>query len=166
MVYTAFPMAKKQDSKKQEGPKRIDNRRARYDYAILEELEGGLVLQGSEVKSLFLGMANLTDAYCQVLGGEMWLKNFDIEPYEKATVFQHERRRERKVLLHRKEIEVLDRKSQEKGFTLIPLAVYFKNGRAKVAIGLGRGKAEYEKRDKIAQKETRREAEEIRKMRR
>lgn len=155
-------MAKKSDAKKQEGPKRIDNRRARYDYAIEDSVEAGAVLLGSEVKSLFLGKANLTDAYCRVVNNEMWLMNMDIEPYDKASVFQHERRRDRKLLLHRKQIDELLRKSQEKGFALIPLAVYFKNGRAKVEVALGRGKAAYDKRDSIAKHETRREQERIR----
>ena len=155
-------MAKKVEPKKQDGPKRVDNRRARYDYAIEEALEAGVSLLGSEVKSLFQGKANLTDSYCLVKGGEMWLMNLDIEPYDKASVFQHERRRDRKLLLHRKEIEVLARKVQEKGFALIPLAMYFKNGKVKVEIGLGRGKASYDKRDAIAKNETRREQERLR----
>ncbi|MEZ0327523.1 MAG: SsrA-binding protein SmpB [Fimbriimonas sp.] len=155
-------MAKKPDPTKPAGPKRVDNRRARYDYNILDSVEAGLVLVGSEVKSLFHGKANLTDAYCLVREGEMWLISFDIEPYEKASVFQHERRRDRKLLLHKAQIETFARKSQEKGLALIPLAVYFKNGRAKVEIGLGRGKAEYDKRDQIAAKESRREMDRIR----
>jgi SsrA-binding protein len=155
-------MAKKPDPTKPAGPKRVDNRRARYDYNILDSLEAGLVLVGSEVKSLFHGKANLTDAYCVARDGEMWLINLDIEPYEKASVFQHERRRDRKLLMHRAQIETYARKAQEKGLALIPLAVYFKNGRAKVEVGLGRGKAEYDKRDQIASKEARREMDRIR----
>jgi SsrA-binding protein len=155
-------VAKKSDAKKQEGPKRIENRRARYDYAFDETFEAGLVLLGSEVKSLFQGKGNLTDAYAQIKNGEMWLLNVDIEPYDKASVFQHERRRERKLLMHRKEIDLLARKAQEKGYSIVPLAIYFKNGRVKVEIGLGRGKAHYDKRDSIAQKETRREQERAR----
>jgi SsrA-binding protein len=92
----------------------------------------------------------------------MWLINLDIEPYEKASVFQHERRRDRKLLMHRAQIETYARKAQEKGLALIPLAVYFKNGRAKVEVGLGRGKAEYDKREQIASKEARREMDRIR----
>lgn len=152
-------MAKKPEPAKAQSPKRIENRRARYDYNILENLEAGMALVGSEVKSLFHGRANMTDAYCVVKGNELWLMNLDIEPYDKASVFQHERRRDRKLLVHRKEIDVLQRKSQEKGLTLIPLAIYFKNGKAKVDVGLGRGKAEYDKRDQIAKKESKREVE-------
>ncbi len=155
-------MAKSKGSKKSEAPQSIQNRRARYDYAVQDSVEAGIVLVGSEVKSLYLGRGNLTDAYCRVLGGEMWLMNMDIEPYEKANVFQHERRRDRKLLMHAKEIEVFARKSQEKGLTLIPLSVYFKNGRVKVQVALGRGKAEYDKRDTIAKKEEKREADRIR----
>ncbi len=156
-------MARKQaDNKKGSAPASIQNRRARYDYQILESHEAGIALVGSEVKSLYLGRAHLTDAYCRVMNGEMWLLNMDIEPYEKATVFSHERRRDRKLLLHRKEIEVLDRKTMEKGLSLIPLGVYFKNGRVKVELGLGRGKAAYDKRDKIAKDDARREAERAR----
>lgn len=155
-------MAKKGNGKTNDAPRSIQNRRARYDYQILETLEAGLVLLGSEVKSIFLGNAHLTDAYCRVLNGEMWLMNMDIEPYEKSSVFAHERRRDRKLLLHRREIEVLDRKSREKGLTLVPTAAYFKNGKVKIEIGLGRGKANYDKRDKIAKDDARREVDRLR----
>lgn len=155
-------MARKQSAPVSAGPKRIDNRRARHDYAIEESMEAGLVLVGSEVKSLFHGKANLTDAYCRVINGEMWLMSLDIEPYEKASVFQHERRRDRKLLLHKKQIEIFARKAQEKGFAILPLAIYFKDGRAKAEIGLGRGKAEYDKRKTLAEKDTRREIERAR----
>jgi len=155
-------MAKKGEKKGSETPRSIQNRRARFDYAILESNEAGIALSGSEVKSLFLGLAHLNDAYCQVKGGELFLINADIEPYEKASVFQHERRRDRKLLMHRKEINTLDRKSMEKGLALIPLSMYFKNGRVKVEVGLGRGKAQYDKRDKIAKDDERREVERVR----
>ena len=155
-------MAKQGGKKAAEAPRSIQNRRARFDYNILESHEAGLVLLGSEVKSLYLGKGHLTDAYCLVVKGELFLLSADIEPYDKASVFQHERRRDRKLLMHRKEIETLDRKSMEKGLALIPLALYFKNGRVKVEIGLGRGKAHYDKRDKIAKEDTRREVERAR----
>jgi SsrA-binding protein len=155
-------MARKQAATQASGPKRIENRRARYDYAIDDSIEAGLVLLGSEVKSLFQGRASLTDAYCKVTNGELWLVNMDIEPYEKASVFQHERRRDRKLLLHRKQIDEFERKSKEKGFSILPLAAYFKNGRVKAEIGLGRGKAEYDKRKTLADKDTRREVERAR----
>src|ERR1019366_1375847 len=156
------PVAKQTDKKGGTEPHTIQNRRARYDYNILENHEAGIALDGSEVKSLYLGRAHLNDAYCQVVHGELFLINADIEPYEMASVFQHERRRDRKLLMHRKEINVLDRKSMEKGLTLIPLALYFKNGKVKVNIGLGKGKALYDKRDKIAKADERREVERLR----
>ncbi len=149
----------KKDSRE---PATTHNRKARFDYHITDTVESGMVLVGSEVKSLYLGRANLTDAYCRVVNGEMWLFNLDIEPYEKTSAFQHERRRDRKLLLHRKEIDTLERKSLEKGFSLIPTSIYFKKGRAKIEIGLGRGKANYDKRHSIAEKDTRKEVERAR----
>lgn len=151
------------DKKKAEAPRSIQNRKARFDYAISDEVEAGIALQGSEVKSLYLGKAHLNDAYCRVVNGEMFLMNMDVEPYAQASVFAHERRRDRKLLLHRREIDQLDRKVMEKGFTLIPLSVYFnEKGRVKVKVGLGRGKANYDKRDTIAKADERRETDRIR----
>ncbi len=151
------------DKNKAEAPKSIQNRKARFDYAISDEVEAGVALQGSEVKSLYLGKGHLNDAYCRVVNGEMFLLNMDVEPYEQASVFAHERRRDRKLLLHRREIDQLERKVMEKGFTLIPLSVYFNDkGRVKVRIGLGRGKANYDKRESLAKDDTRREADRIR----
>jgi SsrA-binding protein len=155
-------VANQTDKKGKTEPHSIQNRRARFDYNISESHEAGIVLVGSEVKSLFLGKAHLNDAFCRVHNGELFLINADIEPYEKSSVFQHERRRDRKLLMHRKEINTLDRKSMEKGLSLIPLALYFKNGKVKVNVGLGKGKALYDKRDKIAQDDERREVERIR----
>lgn len=155
-------MARKQDKKGGSAPARISNRRARYDYHIEDSSEAGIVLVGSEVKSIYLGRAHLTDSYCRVQNGELWLVNMDVEPYEKASVFSHERRRDRKLLMHRREIEVLDRKTMEKGFALVPLAVYFKDGRVKVEVGLAKGKAAYDKRDKVAKDDERREVERAR----
>lgn len=152
----------KQKPAAQSGPASVNNRKARYDYEVLESHEAGLVLVGSEAKSLFIGRANLTDAYCQIKEGELWLYELDIEPYVHASAFTPERRRERKLLMHRKEIDLLERRAQEKGFAIIPLRIYFKNGRAKVEVGLCRGKRQYEKRDQIAAKETRREIEQAR----
>lgn len=150
-------MAKPGKGEKKE-PRAIQNRRARHDYAILEEVTAGLVLQGSEVKSIFLGNAHLNDSYCRVHNGEMWLYNMDVEPYEHSAVTAHERRRDRKLLLHRREINTLERKTMEKGLTLIPLSVHFdEKGRVKVLIGLGRGKAHYDKRDSIAKRDAARE---------
>jgi len=153
-------MAKAKNKKEAAAPRSIQNRKARFDYHILDEYEAGIALVGSEVKALYLGKGHLNDAYCRISGSEAFLVNMDIEPYEKATVFQHDRRRDRKLLLHRKQIEVLERRVQEKGFTLVPLGVYFNDrGRVKVKIGVGRGKAHYDKREKIAADDTRREVE-------
>lgn len=153
----------KDKGKKGEAPRSIQNRKARFDYAISDEVEAGIALQGSEVKSLYLGRAHLNDAYCRVINGEMFLLNMDVEPYAQASVDAHERRRDRKLLLHRREIEQLDRKVMEKGFTLIPLSVYFNDqGRVKVRVGLGRGKANYDKRDSIAKEDARRESDRVR----
>lgn len=158
-------MAKKSSPQTPDGPRSIVNRKARHDFEILDTYEAGIALQGSEVKSVFLGRVNLTDAFCQVLRGELFLMNLDVEPYAHSTHFQPERRRERKLLLHRKEIDTIQRKSQEKGLTIIPTKVYFKNGRVKVEIGLARGRRQYDKRDKIEADLARREAKAAREMR-
>lgn len=141
-----------------QGPKTIVNRKARHDYELLETYEAGIALAGSEVKSVFLGRVNMTDAFCQVTAGELFLQNLDVEPYSHATSYQPERRRDRKLLLHRKEIDTIQRKSKEKGLTIVPTKIYFKNGRVKVEIALARGRREYDKRDKILADQTRREA--------
>jgi SsrA-binding protein len=144
-------------------PKSIQNRKARYDYAIQDTYEAGLILSGTEVKSLYQGKGNLTDAFCRVMKEELWILNLDIEPYDKASVFGHERRRDRKLLMHRKEIATLERKQMEKGLSIIPLSVYFNDrGKAKVQIALARGKSNYDKRDSIAKDDTRREIDRMR----
>lgn len=150
-------MAKAKKKDEPAGPKTITNRKARFEYLILEEFEAGMVLLGSEVKSLFNGRANLTDAYCKVVNGEIWLVSLDIEHYSHSSRFQHERRRDRKLLLNKKEILVIERKSMEKGYAIIALDIYFKNGKAKVKIALARGKANYDKRETIAKKDLQRE---------
>lgn len=145
------------------GPRAVENRKARHDYELLETWECGIVLVGSEVKSLYLGRLNMTDAYCQVSNGEMWLHNLDIEPYSHSSAYTPERRRDRKLLLKRKEINLIERKSLEKGLTIIPIKIYFnQRGRAKVLIALARGKRQYDKRQTIAEKDTRREMERAR----
>ena len=159
-------MAKKSQAKEPEGPRTIVNRKARHDYELLDSYEAGIALQGSEVKSVFLGRVNMTDAFCQLVKGELFLVNLDIEPYSHSSVFQPERRRDRKLLLHRKEIDLIQRKSQEKGLTIVPTKIYFSGkGRVKVEISLARGKRQYDKRDKIEADQTRREAQAARAMR-
>jgi SsrA-binding protein len=133
------------------------NRRARHDYFIEESLEGGLVLTGSEVKSLRAGKAQLKDSYAQLKQGEIWLVNAHISEYSPSAQFGHEPVRARKLLLHRREIDRLAGKVKEQGLTLVPLRLYFKHGRAKVELGLARGKKLYDKRESIKEREVRRE---------
>ena len=135
------------------------NRQARHNYFIDETYEAGLVLLGSEVKSLRDGKANLKDSYARVQKGEAFLINAHVSPYPGANRFNHEPTRQRKLLLHAREIERLTGKTKEKGFTLVPLKMYFKNGRAKVELGLARGKKLYDKRETLRRKESDREVE-------
>lgn len=133
------------------------NRRARHDYEIIETWEAGLMLQGTEVKALREGKANLSDAYGVVKDGELWLINMHISPYERGGYVNHDATRSRKLLLHRKEIRRLIGATEKKGLTLIPLELYFKRGIAKVAIALGRGKKLHDKRHDLKEKEAQRE---------
>jgi len=135
------------------------NRQARHNYFIDETYEAGLVLVGSEVKSLRDGKANLVDSYAQIRHGEAFLINTHISPYAGANQFNHEPTRTRKLLLHAREIERLTGKTKERGLTLIPLKLYFKDGRAKVELGLARGKKLYDKRDTLRRKVAQREVE-------
>lgn len=134
------------------------NRRATHDYAIADRFEAGVVLTGTEVKSLRANGCSLVDGFVRIRNGEAWLVNVQIPPYGHGTFFsQHEPRRDRKLLLHSREISRLIGKLQEKGLTLVPLRVYFKKGRAKVELGLGRGKTRYDKREAIKKREAQRE---------
>lgn len=135
------------------------NRQARHNYFIDESYEAGLMLVGSEVKSLRDGKANLVDSYVRIQKGEAFLVNAHISPYPGANQFNHEPTRPRKLLLHQREIERLTGKTKERGFTLIPLKLYFKNGRAKVEIALARGKKLYDKRDTLKRQNAQREIE-------
>ncbi len=135
------------------------NRKARHDYFIEETYEAGLVLKGSEVKSLREGKANLKDSSARILRGEAFLLNAHISPYSAANQFNHDPTRSRKLLLHRKEIERLSVKSAERGLTLVPLRLYFKEGKAKVEVAVARGKKLYDKRESLKRKESRREVE-------
>ena len=134
-----------------------ENRKARHDYDILETFEAGLVLTGSEVKSLRAGRVNLKDSFARVDRGEAFLVNAHVSPYAAASRFGHEPERARKLLLHRAEIDKLTGRIQERGLTLVPLKVYFKNGRAKVLLGVGRGRRVYDKREAIKRREMERE---------
>jgi len=133
------------------------NRRARHDYQIEERFEAGIVLTGSEVKSLRGGRASITESYARVQDGEVWLENLHVPPYEQGEKRGYDPKRRRKLLLRRAEIERLVGKTAERGLTLVPLRLYFSHGLAKVELGLGRGKRAYEKRQAIAEREHRRE---------
>jgi SsrA-binding protein len=139
---------------KPKGEKPIaENRRARHDYHLLERLEAGLVLTGTEVKSLRDGRANLRRAYADVRDGEAWLVGAHISAYEQGSVGQHDPDRDRKLLLHRKELDSLAGKANEKGLTLVPTRLYFKDGRAKVELAVARGKERHDKRADLAKRE-------------
>ena len=135
------------------------NRRARHDYAIEDVVEAGLVLTGTEVKSLREGRANLTDGYGQITDSEAWLHNVHIPEYTQGTWTNHEPRRTRKLLLHRREIDRLSTAIKERGLTLVPLSLYFSDGRAKIELGLARGKRTYDKRHELAKRDAAREVE-------
>ncbi len=134
------------------------NRKARHDYHVEDTYEAGLVLTGTEVKSLRAGRASLVDGFAEVEGGEVWLQGVHIPEYTEGTWTNHEPRRRRKLLLHRLEIERLSSRVAERGLTIVPLSLYFKDGRAKVEIALARGKRTYDKRQALAEKDAKREA--------
>ncbi len=133
------------------------NKKAFHDYQILEKIEAGLVLTGTEVKSLREGRCNLKDSYARIRDGEVWLIGMHISLYKNAGYASHEPERDRKLLLHKDEIRRLHRKVQEKGVTLVPLKVYFKRGLAKVELGVAAGKRKYDKRQEIARREQERD---------
>jgi SsrA-binding protein len=144
----------------------VDNRRARHDYHLLERLEAGLVLTGTEVKSLRAGRAHLKNAYADVRDGEAWLVGAHISEYEQGNVANHDPDRDRKLLLHRGEIASLIGKVRERGLTLVPTRLYFKDGRAKVELAVARGKEARDKRRDIAKREADRQIERALKLRR
>lgn len=135
----------------------IRNRKARHEFEILEELEAGLVLVGAEVKSLREGDASFTDAFARVDNGELWLYNLHISPYEQASIDVPDPKRPRKLLAHRREIERLATRTAEQGLTLVPLDLHFTRGRAKVTLGLARGKKLHDKRETMKRKVMQRE---------
>jgi SsrA-binding protein len=134
-----------------------DNRKARFNYSIDDTLETGIVLVGTEVKSVKSAQFSFADAYARVMNDELWLIGFQITPYAKGSIFNHDPVRNRKLLVHAREIKWLERKSEEKGFTLVPLKVILKNGRVKIEIGLGKGKKLYDKRETIKNRQNDRE---------
>jgi len=133
------------------------NRKARHDYAILDRFEAGIALQGTEVKSLRAGKANLKDSYAAVERGEVFLYNAHISAYEPGTRFNHDPERVRKLLLHRAEIRRLIGRVQQQGLTLVPLSIYFRRGKAKIELALARGKRRFDKRESIARREAERD---------
>ncbi|MER8220174.1 SsrA-binding protein SmpB [Streptomyces sp. NPDC094143] len=143
---------------KEKGRKLIaQNKKARHDYLVIDTYEAGLVLTGTEVKSLRQGRASLVDGFVQLDGNEAWLYNVHVPEYTQGTWTNHSARRKRKLLLHRAEIDKLQSKSGETGHTIVPLSLYFKDGRAKVEIALAKGKKEYDKRQALREKQDRRE---------
>jgi SsrA-binding protein len=144
----------------------VDNRRARHDYHLLERVEAGLVLTGTEVKSLRDGRASLQQAYADIRGEEAWLVGAHISVYEQGNIANHDPDRDRKLLLHKKELTSLAGKIAQRGLTLVPTKLYFKNGRAKVELALARGKEQRDKRRDIAQREADRQMERALKSRR
>ena len=153
-------MAKNTGKDKEKDSKRklvAQNKKARHDYLIIDTYECGLVLTGTEVKSLRQGRASLVDGFVQIDGGEAWLHNVHVPEYAQGTWTNHSARRKRKLLLHRAEIDKLESKSGETGHTIVPLALYFKDGRAKIEIALAKGKKEYDKRQTLREKQDRRE---------
>ncbi|KQL40118.1 MULTISPECIES: SsrA-binding protein SmpB [Bacillaceae] len=144
---------------KGEGKVIAQNKKAYHDYFIEETYETGIVLQGTEIKSLRAGKANLKDSFARVQGGEVWLHNMHISPYEQGNRYNHEPLRTRKLLLHNREIVKLIGYTKETGYTLVPLKIYLKNGYAKLLLGLGKGKKQYDKRDDLKKKEAKREVE-------
>jgi SsrA-binding protein len=137
----------------------VTNRQAQHEYHILETVEAGLALSGTEVKSIRAGNVNLRDAYARAEHGEIWLWNAHIAPFDQGNRWNHEPRRPRKLLLHTREIGRLSAKATESGNTLVPLRIYDKNGKIKLELALGKGKRQYDKRVAIAERETKREIE-------
>jgi len=142
------------------------NRKAYHDYHIQESFEAGIVLKGSEIKSIRAGKVNLSDAYAKPENGELWLYNSHIASYDAASYNTHEPIRPRKLLLHRKEIDILAGKVMQKGLTLVPLKLYIKHGLAKVELGVAKGKKVYDKREAIARRDAEREIDRALKLRR
>ncbi len=160
-------MAKKKHKKKK--PKKQDpnssivctNRKAKREYEILEQLECGIELLGSEVKSIRAGQVSINDAYGRVEDGQVWLINLDINEYPQANVMNHEPKRKRRLLLHRREIRKFAESADEKGLTLVPISMYFTRGIVKVKLAIGRGRRTYDKREKLKRDADRREMQQV-----
>ena len=145
-------------------PKEIVNRKAKFEFHFIQEYDAGIMLTGTEVKSLRQGNANLSDAYCLFKNGELFIKNMYISEYEHGTVYNHQPRRDRKLLLRRSELKKLERKVKEKSMTIVPYKLFFsERGLAKVTIILARGKSSFDKRDSIREREAQRDLDRIKK---
>ena len=152
-------------AKKKTNTKEIINRKAKYEYQFLQTFEAGMMLKGTEVKSLRNGEGNLNDAYCMVINGEVFIKSMYIAEYAYGNINNHETRRDRKLLLKKSEIKKLDKKIKEKGFTLVPYKIFFSDrGYIKIEIHLAQGKKSYDKRDSIKQKDNKRDLDRIKKL--
>ena len=144
---------------KESGNKLIaNNKKAYYDYFIEDKYEAGLVLHGTEVKSLRMGKCSIKESYVQIINGEVFIINMNITPYEKGNIFNRDPLRPKKLLRHKQEINKLAGKTSQQGYTIVPLQVYISNGKMKIEIGVGKGKKNYDKRDSIAKKDQQREA--------
>lgn len=143
--------------KGQQGNAIARNKKANHDFHIEETFEAGIVLRGTEIKSIRAGRVNMKDSFARVKNGEVYLHNMHISPYEQGNQFNHEPTRMRKLLLHRKEINRLIGETQQQGYSLVPLKMYIKNGVAKVLIGLGKGKKKYDKREDLKRKQAKRD---------
>ena len=144
---------------KESGNKLIaNNKKAYYDYFIEDKYEAGLVLHGTEVKSLRMGKCSIKESSVQIINGEVYIINMNITPYEKGNIFNRDPLRPKKLLLHKQEINKLAAKTAQQGYTIVPLQVYISNGKMKIEIGVGKGKKNYDKRDSIAKKDQQREA--------
>ena len=141
------------------GKQLAQNKKAYHDYFIEETFEAGIVLQGTEIKSIRASKVNLKDSFARIQNGELYLHNMHVSPYEQGNRFNHDPLRTRKLLLHKKEINRLIGETKETGYTIVPLKMYLKNGFAKVLIGLGKGKKQYDKRNDLKKKEAKREIE-------
>lgn len=150
-------MSKKKTENKKNSPPTLKNRKARHEFSITDTYEAGVALKGTEVKSIRAGKASLNESFAYLKNGEVWLKNMYIKPYEHGSYNNHDERRDRKLLLKRREIREIDKHINQKGNTLVPLKVYFKGGYAKVLLGLARGKKQYDKRQDIKEKDVKRE---------
>jgi SsrA-binding protein len=152
--------AAKPEPKPRKGPApepRVDNRRARFEYEFLEQLEAGIVLTGTEIKSIRTGQISLAQAYARIRDGELWLVGMHVPPYKEGSFSNHEPLRPRKLLLHRNELERLSGRVAEKGLTLIPIRLYFKRGKVKIEIALARGKKLWDKRRDLKDRDVQRE---------